>query len=48
MKELKQKLSKAFGKKNVTEAYDELTLLLIVTTLLRYVISLKMNLNLKF
>ena len=26
MKELKQKLSKAFGKKNVTEAYDELTL----------------------
>ena len=28
MKELKQKLSKAFGKKNVTEAYDELTLVI--------------------
>jgi len=28
MKELKQKLSKAFGKKNVTEAYDELTLII--------------------
>ena len=28
MKELKQKLSKAFGKKNVTEAYDELTVVI--------------------
>jgi len=28
MKELKQKLSKTFGKKNVTEAYDELTLVI--------------------
>lgn len=28
MKELKQKLSKAFGKKNVTEAYNELTLII--------------------
>jgi NADH-quinone oxidoreductase subunit C len=28
MKELKQKLSKAFGKKNVTEAYDEITLVI--------------------
>ena len=28
MKELKQKISKAFGKKNVTEAYDELTLVI--------------------
>ena len=28
MKELKQKLSKAFGKKNVTEAYDELSLVI--------------------
>jgi len=28
MKELKLKLSKAFGKKNVTEAYDELTLVI--------------------
>ena len=28
MKELKQKLSKAFDKKNVTEAYDELTLVI--------------------
>ena len=28
MKELNQKLSKAFGKKNVTEAYDELTLVI--------------------
>jgi len=28
MKELKQKLSKAFGKKNLTEAYDELTLVI--------------------
>ncbi|MDA8813940.1 NADH-quinone oxidoreductase subunit C [Candidatus Pseudothioglobus singularis] len=28
MKELKQKLSKAFGKKNVTEAYNELTLVI--------------------
>jgi len=28
MKELKQKLSKAFGKKYVTEAYDELTLVI--------------------
>ena len=28
LKELKQKLSKAFGKKNVTEAYDELTLVI--------------------
>ena len=41
MKELKQKLSKAFGKKNVTEAYDELTLVINSDTVVEVCHKLK-------